>query len=156
MVNVDKIKSLAKEQGIKLGFICSQLGLTESYFRSVKQGKNKISDERLSIIADILNTTPEYLRDETDQKEKSATEEKPLPDILYRYNELSEDKQREVISFVEFKLAQQKEKPDDYIGQIAAFGSGPADVPYNEKAARDLARYAKKLREKEQGKEKER
>ena len=156
MVNVDKIKSLAKEQGIKLGFICSQLGLTESYFRSVKQGKNKISDERLSIIADILNTTPEYLRDETDQKEKSATEEKPLPDILYRYNELSEDKQREVISFVEFKLAQQKKKPDDYIGQIAAFGSGPADVPYNEKAARDLARYAKKLREKEQGKEKER
>ena len=156
MVNVDKIKSLAKEQGIKLGFICSQLGLTESYFRSVKQGKNKISDERLSIIADILNTTPEYLRDETDQKEKSATEEKPLPDILYRYNELSEDKQREVVSFIEFKLAQQKEKPDDYIGQIAAFGSGPSDVPYNEKAARDLARYAKKLREKEQGKEKER
>ncbi len=156
MVNVDKIKSLAKEQGIKLGFICSQLGLTESYFRSVKQGKNKISDERLSIIADILNTTPEYLRDETDQKEKSATEEKPLPDILYRYNELSEEKQREVISFIEFKLAQQKEKPDDYIGQIAAFGSGPSDVPYNEKAARDLARYAKKLREKEQGKEKER
>jgi len=156
LVNVDKIKSLAKEQGIKLGFICSQLGLTESYFRSVKQGKNKISDERLSIIADILNTTPEYLRDETDQKEKSATEEKPLPDILYRYNELSEEKQREVISFIEFKLAQQKEKPDDYIGQIAAFGSGPSDVPYNEKAARDLARYAKKLREKEQGKEKER
>ena len=70
MVNVDKIKSLAKERGIKLGFICSQLGLTESYFRSVKQGKNRISDERLSIIADILNTTPEYLRDETDQKEK--------------------------------------------------------------------------------------
>lgn len=61
-----------------------------------------------------------------------------------------------MISFIEFKLAQQKEKPDDYIGQIAAFGSGPSDVPYNEKAARDLARYAKKLREKEQGKEKER
>lgn len=55
------------------------------------------------------------IRDETEQKEKSATEE----------------------------------KPDNYIGQIAAFGSGPSDVPYNEKAARDLARYAKKLREKE-------
>ena len=145
MVNVDKIKSLAKEQGIKLGFICSQLGLTESYFRSVKQGKNKISDERLSIIADILNTTPEYLRDETDQKEKSATEEKPLPDILYRYNELSEDKQREVVSFIEFKLAQQKKKPDDYIGQIAAFGSGPVKIKgANQNAVKKAAALAQK------------
>ncbi|GFI56075.1 hypothetical protein IMSAG013_01128 [Clostridiales bacterium] len=70
MVNVDKIKSLANEQGIKLGFVCNQLGLTESFFRNVKKGKTKISDDRLITIAEILNTTPEYLRDETDQKEK--------------------------------------------------------------------------------------
>ena len=149
MVNINKIKNLAKEKGLKIKYICDQLGLSDTYLSNVKNGKDRMTDERLAIIADILNTTPEYLRDETDQKEKSATEEKPLPDILYRYNELSEEKQREVISFIEFKLAQQKEKPDDYIGQIAAFGSGPSDVPYNEKAARDLARYAKKLREKE-------
>ena len=156
MVNISKIKQLTKEQGKTITYVCKCIGQGPWYLNDVAQEKTTISDEDLSIIADILNTTPEYLRDETDQKEKSATEEKPLPDILYRYNELSEEKQREVISFIEFKLAQQKEKPDDYIGQIAAFGSGPSDVPYNEKAARDLARYAKKLREKEQGKEKER
>jgi len=156
LVNISKIKQLTKEQGKTITYVCKCIGQGPWYLNDVAQEKTTISDEDLSIIADILNTTPEYLRDETDQKEKSATEEKPLPDILYRYNELSEEKQREVISFIEFKLAQQKEKPDDYIGQIAAFGSGPSDVPYNEKAARDLARYAKKLREKEQGKEKER
>ena len=156
MVNISKIKQLTKEQGKTITYVCKCIGQGPWYLNDVAQEKTTISDEDLAIIADILNTTPEYLRDETDQKEKSATEEKPLPEILYRYNELSEDKQREVVSFIEFKLAQQKEKPDDYIGQIAAFGSGPSDVPYNEKAARDLARYAKKLREKEQGKEKER
>lgn len=72
MVNVDKIKALANEQGLKLGFVCSQLGLTESFFRNVKKGKTKITDDRLATIANILNTTPEYLRDETDQKEKPA------------------------------------------------------------------------------------
>lgn len=154
MVNINKIKNLAKEKGLKIKYICDQLGLSDTYLSNVKNGKDRMTDERLAIIADILNTTPEYLRDETDQKEKpieiDGFEEKRLPDILYRYDELSDDQQREVLAFMEFKLAQQKEKPDDYIGQIAAFGSGPADKPYNEKASRDLARIAKSKRKKEQ------
>ena len=34
-----------------------------------------MSDERIATIAEILNTTPEYLKDETDIKEKPP----PLP-----------------------------------------------------------------------------
>ena len=72
--------------------------------------------------------------------------EKSLPDIMYRYNELSDDQQREVIAFMEFKLAQQTKKPDIIIGQIAAFGSGPMDVSVNKEASQKLAALAKKKR----------
>lgn len=66
-MNVNKIKSLAKDQGIKIKFICSQLGLSETYLSNVKNGKDRMTEERLEKIADILHTTPEYLRDETDE-----------------------------------------------------------------------------------------
>ena len=72
MVNINKIKNLAKEKGLKIKYICDQLGLSDTYLSNVKNGKDRMTDERLAIIADILNTTPEYLRDETDQKEKPA------------------------------------------------------------------------------------
>lgn len=67
MVNVQRIKALAKNQGISLAFICSSFGLNRGYFNDVAYGKNSISEERLKKIADILHTTPEYLKDETDE-----------------------------------------------------------------------------------------
>ena len=69
MVNIDKIKALAKEKGIKLNYITQQLGISHTFFADAAKGKVKISDNRLITIAEILNTTPEYLKDETDTKE---------------------------------------------------------------------------------------
>lgn len=86
MVNIDKIKLLAREKGIKIKFICSQLGLAETYLSNVKNGKDRMTDERLKIIADILDTTTAYLLDETDIKEKA-----PSPSVdgeNAKYNEL--------------------------------------------------------------------
>lgn len=73
MVNVNKIKALAKEQGIKIKFICSQLSLAEGYLSNVQSGKTVMTDERLEKIAEILHTTPEYLRDETDDPSASPS-----------------------------------------------------------------------------------
>ena len=84
LANIDKIKSLAKKQGLKLKFLCSQVGMTESYFSDVKNGKNTISDERLQIIADLLHTTPAYLKDETQTIEKPSLEEGPEWNVLLR------------------------------------------------------------------------
>lgn len=72
-VTIDRIETLAKEKGMSLSFLCGKLGLARNYLSEVKKGKTKISDDRLAIIADILNTSPEYLKGETDIKEK------PLP-----------------------------------------------------------------------------
>lgn len=68
MVNIDRIKELAKERGIKIKYLCSKLGLAETYLSNVKNGKDRMTDERLAIIARELGTTVEYLRDETDVK----------------------------------------------------------------------------------------
>ena len=70
---IDRIKSLAKERGIKIKYICEKLGLAETYLSNVKNGKDRMTDDRLRIIADTLNTTPAYLNGETDKKEKPAT-----------------------------------------------------------------------------------
>lgn len=71
-MTIDRIKALTKEKGISLSFICGKLGLARNYLSEVKNGKAKLTDDRLAIIADILNTTPEYLKGETDEKEKPA------------------------------------------------------------------------------------
>ena len=61
LVNIDKIKALAKEQGVSIAFICRKFNLERNYLNDVKYGKSKMSDERIATIAEILNTTPEYL-----------------------------------------------------------------------------------------------
>lgn len=70
---IDFVLHLAKEKGISQAFICNKLGLSRNYLAEVKKGKTSLTDDRLAVIADILNTTPEYLKGETDIKEKPAT-----------------------------------------------------------------------------------
>lgn len=69
---IDKIKELAKEQGKSLSYICKQLNVANNYLTDVAAGRNQLKPDRLAQIADILGTTPEYLRGETDIKEKPA------------------------------------------------------------------------------------
>ena len=71
---IDSVLHLAKEKGISQAFICNKLGLSRNYLAEVKKGKTSLTDDRLAVIADILNTTPEYLKGETDTKEKPAGE----------------------------------------------------------------------------------
>ncbi len=63
---IDRIKLLAKDKGIKIKYICSQLGLSETYLANVRNGRDRMTSERLEKIAKILETTPEYLKGETD------------------------------------------------------------------------------------------
>lgn len=71
-MQIERIESLAKEKGLSLSFISVKLGLRRTYLKDVKLGRSSIPNDRLAQIADILDTTPEYLRGETDIKEKPA------------------------------------------------------------------------------------
>ena len=83
MVNYNKIKQLAKNGGIKLSFLCQKIGMYPSYIADVSRKGLSIPDDRLKIIADILNCSVAYLKDETD----SPVDE----DLLDCVNEIDDD-----------------------------------------------------------------
>lgn len=76
MVNINKIKALAKSKGIKIGFICENLGVNHTYLSNVATGKNTMSDDRIFKVAKILDTTFEYLTDLTDDPDPNFSAEK--------------------------------------------------------------------------------
>lgn len=98
MVNVDKIKTLAKQQGLKIGYICDQLGMKDTYLADVARGKNSMSEERVYKTAQILGTSFEYLMDITDD---------PDPNFLIK---LSESIEERIVSEVMDKLAEMPEE----------------------------------------------
>jgi len=71
VVNITKIKALAKEKGISITFLCQKVGQGAWYLNDVAKGKAPMPPERLSIIAELLGTTAEYLCDDSDIKEKA-------------------------------------------------------------------------------------
>ena len=99
--NIDRIKSLAKERGIKIKYICSQLGLAETYLSNCKNGKDRMTDERLYKIAQLLGTTYEYLTDQTDDPMQTlehlanmaeSLEERIVQDVMGKLAEIPEDR----------------------------------------------------------------
>lgn len=102
-MKTDRIRALAKEKGLSLSFICSKLGVAHVYFIDIDKSGRDIPEDKLNIIADLLNTTPEYLKGETDQKEKPASETKP--DYLVLFDSLPDKDRKEVIALIEYKAA---------------------------------------------------
>lgn len=66
MVNINKVKTLAKNKGMKLSYICTALGYSNAYLTDVEKGKSKMSDDKIRALAAILITSYEYLTDQTD------------------------------------------------------------------------------------------
>ena len=127
---IDKIKSLAKSKGIKIKYICLQLGLSETYLANVRNGRDRMTPERLEIIARILETTPEYLKGETDNPEIQKKEptaifederQAELNAIFERMpDEESKDKLIQLVR--SFEITNKYEIGHRYIGGIAAKG----------------------------------
>ena len=110
MVNLNKIKALCKEKGWNLSFLSKKLSLAPSYFTDVKNGKTNISESRLIVIADLLDTTVEYLKDETDIKEKSSmpSDDQVKVALFGGDEEVTDEMWEEVKNFVEFVKGKNK------------------------------------------------
>ncbi len=93
---IQRIKALAKQQGITQTFLCKQIGKRATFLNEVKLGKDKIRDGEIASIASILGTTPEYLCGETDdlapihKKEKSPTSP-ALQELIEEIYSMSDD-----------------------------------------------------------------
>ncbi len=102
--NIDRIKSLIKDKGLKQKHICAQLGLAETYLSNVKNGKDKMTEERLIKIASMLGTTYEYLTDQSDDpnpprlSQIAPTEEERLVHKLMELLPSLSAEQRDTIS----------------------------------------------------------
>jgi transcriptional regulator with XRE-family HTH domain len=95
MVNIDKIKALAKEKGVSITFLCQAIGQGAYYFNDVKRRNGSIPEDRLTVIADLLDTTIDYLTDKTDQKEKPASDEVDIDKMLEVLLNLPREKKEE-------------------------------------------------------------
>ena len=105
-VNIEKIKSLAKEKGISISFICESVGMGRGYLNDIKKSNGgDIPDERLEIIVNILNTTVDYLADKTDIKEKPSeqTEDEELvAEFIELLNGLTDEQLKSVFDYIQF------------------------------------------------------
>ena len=125
---VNRIKELLKSQGRSLTFMYNVLNLPVGYLRDVKANKTALTDERLQAIADFINTTTEYLKGETDIKEKAApisrndfdekqyeffnrfnTLDADLKNLLYQVASLDNEGQQ-IVSALVSRLAKSQEK----------------------------------------------
>ena len=71
-MKTDRIRELAKQNDLPLAFLCRRIGVAKVYFNDIDKSGRDIPEDKLSVLADILGTTPAYLKGETDKKEKPA------------------------------------------------------------------------------------
>nr|DAI29759.1 MAG TPA: ESX-1 secretion-associated regulator [Caudoviricetes sp.] len=104
MVNINKIKELCKNHGIKQSFLCEQLGLKKVYFNDVAKRNGEMPDDRIRKIASMLGTTYEYLTDQSDDpnpprlSQIAPTEEERLVHKLMELLPSLSAEQRDTIS----------------------------------------------------------
>jgi transcriptional regulator with XRE-family HTH domain len=105
---IDRIKSIAKEKGIKISFLCEQVGQGKGYLNDVNSGKCVLPNDRLETIASNLNVSTDYLLGKTDEKNSpsigAVTEKfKEAVDIL---SVLPEDEQAEALKYIRYLRSQ--------------------------------------------------
>lgn len=101
-----RFEELVEELGIKKTFVAEKLGKSPSICQDWKRGKSHPSATQLQIVADILDTTPEYLTGETNTKEKPVPNEDELDKMLINLlKELTPEETVKAASFVQGLLA---------------------------------------------------
>lgn len=77
-VDVDRIKVLAKSQGITMTYLAQSIGKYRNFLSAVRLGTDRIDDNELEVIAEKLHTTTAYLTGQTDDPEIPTEEKAPL------------------------------------------------------------------------------
>lgn len=94
--------------------------MAKVYFNDIDKSGRDIPSDKLNEIADILDTTPEYLKGETDVKEKTPAEtgERTVSDedIMFALfngaDDITDEMFEEVKRFAQFIQERERNKPD--------------------------------------------
>ena len=84
MFRYDRLEERIRETGKKKVYLCERLQKCPTYLRDAKKQNTNIKGDDLRILAEELDTTPEYLTGETDQKTKSPAPESAELDPVTR------------------------------------------------------------------------
>lgn len=90
-MDYNRFENLRAERGITKKYIADALDRKDTICQDWKKGKSTPNPAQLSIIADILNTTPEYLKGETDIKEKPTAGAVSFEDIKRAVKSMSRE-----------------------------------------------------------------
>jgi transcriptional regulator with XRE-family HTH domain len=95
-----RFEELRSSKGVTKKFIADKLGRLPAICQDWKYGKSSPNADQLKIIAEILDTTPEYLTGKSDQKEKPV--EPDELDIAFGeiWETFSEDQKKATIEFM--------------------------------------------------------
>lgn len=74
MFNLDRLEGMAKEQGVTKTHLCSLVGRPKYYLNDIKNKGLSVPESYIEAWSEALHTTPEYLKGETDVKEKTPAE----------------------------------------------------------------------------------
>lgn len=117
MVNIDKIKLLSKEKGLKISYICEKIGASRYRLYDWERGKSSPTENEIRTLADVLGTTIDYLTDKTDektQKNKPLTEVRGYSDdainVLNQIEQLSPANRAKLQELIRLFLADQGNK----------------------------------------------
>ena len=91
----DRLDMLRKEKGISATFLCAQVGKNRFFIKDCRNGKGHVSDDAVAKWADILDTTPEYLKGETDEKEKPPIYDQKQADLNRMVEKVSNLRERQ-------------------------------------------------------------
>lgn len=104
MVNVDKIKALAKDKGISVTYLCQQFGMGRGYLNDVAKAGGKMPEDRIRKIVESLETSYEYLTDQTDDPAPPtiilSSEEKTIVNHMVEVLREVNEEQRQILTNV--------------------------------------------------------
>ena len=100
---INRIRTLSKENGISLSYICKKMDVNRVYFIDCEKTGRTIPDDKLAIIADALHTSVEYLKGETEQKENPLAQFSPeTVALVERISKLSPDMAKKALEYIDF------------------------------------------------------
>lgn len=111
MVNLEKLKSLIKENGVKQVAICRLLNKNAAFMNDLWNGKTSMKPDEVNIVAEYLHTTPEYLTDQTEEKgikKETASNDDLINALVAKIMSLPDEDKEKALSYVDYLSNQAK------------------------------------------------
>ncbi|ANU40222.1 XRE family transcriptional regulator [Flavonifractor plautii] len=105
MDTAERIFQLLDKSGMEQKKFAELIGSTDKIVSKWRTSGLKSYRKYLPQIAEVLNTTVDYLLSGDEKKPAPA----PAPDFLIKFNSLTPESQKEVIAFIEFKHGQESQ-----------------------------------------------